>query len=488
MPARASEFVDSDFGSHYKGLQFMWFQVPNFGSMLGQITSPIAAAPWRRSMFEILFGRQPGAFESVLIGAGLILVGFFSLVLLIAMFAIWWERKVAGHIQSRIGPNRVGPIGLLQSLADGIKLLTKEDLIPHHADKLLFRLAPYIAFAPAFAAFLALPFAPNWTYEPRLSAGVFWILAILSVEIMGVILAGWASNNKWSIYGAMREACQMVSYEIPLGISIIVGVMTAGTLNLVELGMLQSGGLHTWIVFRNPFVFSAFFVYFVASLASNKRAPFDLPESESELVAGFHTEYSGMRFAFFFFAEYAAMFVVGGIQAALFLGGWNDPFGILGYYYAQWIVDPAAHQTGLFCLNAIGAGIFTLKALAIIFVQMWIRWTLPRPRIDQVLYACVKVLLPIACVLLLGGALWQLYMPEWESGTVTRPMPWLDFNPWSWSEWARGGATATVVIQAILALVGLTMVGGVVMWVGYAYMTGKGIKQRLTEPEPIAET
>ena len=256
-----------------------------------------------------------------------------------------------------------------------------------------------------------------------MNVGVFWILAMLSVEVMGVILAGWASNNKWSVYGAMREACQMVSYEIPLGISIIIGVMTAGTLNMVQLGHMQGGGIHTWIIYKNPFVFAAFFCYFIASLASNKRAPFDLPESESELVAGFHTEYSGLRFRFFFFAEYAAMFVVGGIQTALFLGGWNDPFGIIGYYFHQFSASPEDHTAGLIALNLIGAGMFVTKALAIVFVQMWIRWTLPRPRIDQVLYACVKVLLPLACVLLLGAALWQLLIPD-------RPgVPWVDYNP-----------------------------------------------------------
>jgi len=397
--------------------------------------------------------------------------------MLIAMFSIWWERKVAGHMQSRLGPNRVGPIGLLQSLADGIKLLTKEDLLPRDADSFLFRIAPYLAFAPAFAAFLALPFGPDMTFEPRLAVGLFWILAILSVEVMGVILAGWASNNKWAVYGAMREACQMVSYEIPLGISIIIGVMSAGTLNLVELGHLQGGGLHTWLIFKNPFVFLSFFTYFIASLASNKRAPFDLPESESELVAGFHTEYSGLRFSFFFFAEYAAMFVVGGIQAALFLGGWNDPFGLIGYFYQKFLAD--GNTTGLILVNLIGAAIFSAKCLTIIFVQMWLRWTLPRPRIDQVLYACVKVLLPLACALLLGAAIWQWLIPE-------RPgIPWQDYNPWNFADWVRAGYGPTLVTQVILALVGLTGFSATVGWIAWAAYSGRGIVQRLTDPAPI---
>src|SRR5205823_912127 len=194
-----------------------------------------------------LLGLEITPFSTLVYDVLIVATVFAGVVSLIAMFCIWWERKVAGHMQSRIGPNRVGPIGILQSLADGIKLILKEDLVPGGADKLLFRLAPYLAFAPAFAAFLALPFGPDMTFEPRLNAGLFWILAILSVEVMGVILAGWASNNKWSIYGAMREACQMVSYEIPLGISILVGVMSAGTLNMLRISHLQDGGIHTWL-------------------------------------------------------------------------------------------------------------------------------------------------------------------------------------------------------------------------------------------------
>jgi NADH-quinone oxidoreductase subunit H len=439
-------------------------------SMLADASSPL----FQRTIFEAL-GVPETAAGVAIYSFAIVAMVFLPLVSVIAMFCIWWERKVAGHMQSRLGPNRVGPFGLLQSLADGVKLLLKEDLRPGDADSVLFRLAPYLAFTPAFAAFLALPFGPDLTFEPRLAVGLFWLLAILSVEVMGVILAGWASNNKWSVYGAMREACQMVSYEIPLGISIIVGVMTAGTLNLVDLGHLQGGGLHTWLVFKNPFAFLAFFVYFVASLASNKRAPFDLPESESELVAGFHTEYSGLRFSFFFFAEYAAMFVVGGIQAALFLGGWNDPFGLVGYFHNQFTVS--GNTTGLIAVNVIASGIFAFKALAIIFIQMWLRWTLPRPRIDQVLYACVKVLLPMACALLLGASLWQLLVLE-------RPgVPWVEYNPFSLSAWS--GAYPALITQIVLMLIGLTMVSGVLMWVTYAALSGRNLKQRLTDPAPF---
>ena len=432
---------------------------------------------------------QPSLWLTAIYGFIVIAAVYIPLISAIAMFCIWLERKLAGHFQSRIGPNRVGPFGLLQSIADGVKLLLKEDLLPAEADALLMRLAPYLAFSPVLVAFVALPFGPDLCFEPRLSVGLFLLLAILSVEVMGVILAGWASNNKWSVYGAMREACQMVSYEIPLGLSIIVGVMAAGTLNLVALSTQQGGGIHTWLIFRNPFTLLAFFTYFIASLASNKRAPFDLPESESELVAGYHTEYSGLRFSFFFFAEYAGMFVVGGIQTALFLGGWNDPLGILGWAYAKYRplfdVDPTlVHALPVLLVNLIGSSIFGGKALLIIFIQMWIRWTLPRPRIDQVLYTCVKVLLPMACALLLGGALWQLFVPGLNR------VPWsttdgVRFNPWNFSMWHSLGATGTLVTQVFLALLGISAMSAVLGWIGYAIVTGRGLKQRLTDPEPI---
>lgn len=372
---------------------------------------------------------------------------FLPLISLIAMFCIWWERKTAGHIQSRVGPVHVGGrFGWLQSLADGVKLVSKEDLIPTGADHLLFRLAPYLAFAPVFAAFVALPFGPQWCFEPALHIGVLYLLAVLAVEVMGTMLAGWGSNSKWSIYGAMREACQMVSYEIPLGLAIICGVLTAGTLNLVSLNYLQGGGMMDWFLYHNPFIFATFFIYYIASLASTKRAPFDLPESESELVAGYHTEYSGIRWSFFFFGEYGSMFVVGAIQAMLFLGGWNSPLGPYDPIYAWIGFDPLmageAHFTGaiaeattwggkaevlgltpmgLIALNLYCAAWFVFKALTIIFVQIWIRWTLPRIRIDQVLYTCVKVLLPAGLVCLVGVAVWVAVVPQPAVPTSAHP-------------------------------------------------------------------
>jgi NADH-quinone oxidoreductase subunit H len=251
---------------------------------------------------------------------------------------------------------------------------------------------------------------------------------------------------------------------------------------------MQSGGIHTWLIYRNPFIFLAFFVFFVASLASNKRAPFDLPESESELVAGFHTEYSGLRFSFFFFAEYAAMFVIGGVQTALFLGGWNDPFGLIGYYTYKlntaYAADPTtANAVAILILNAIAAGIFVTKCFGIVFVQMWLRWTLPRPRIDQVIYACLKVLLPLSMILLLLASLWQLLIPEPRGMGVM----WRDYNPWNLAYWASHGGTAAYVTQIILTLIGVTGFMLVSGWVFYAIVTGRGHKQRLTDPTWIQE-
>jgi len=331
------------------------------------------------------------------------LIAVFSLFNIVPAFFIWWERKVAGRIQSRMGPMRVGGWhGWAQSPADGIKLIGKEDLIPAGADSMLFRVAPYLALAPAFLAFLCLPFGTYWVFR-NIDIALLFILAMLGVEVVGVIMAGWASNNKWSVYGAMREACQMVSYEIPMTTVLLIPIMSAGTLNLITVGDAQNGGWASWVVFANPFTFIAFFTYFVASLANCKRAPFDLPESESELVAGFLTEYSGFRWSVFFFAEYAAMFVVAALAVTLFLGAWHSPLPM------SWAPTGGGFWNAL-VRGALWSGPlwFIGKCIFMVYVQMWIRWTLPRIRIDQVLYACVQVMFPIALVALLGHAFWML--------------------------------------------------------------------------------
>ncbi|MBI4178833.1 NADH-quinone oxidoreductase subunit NuoH [bacterium] len=299
-----------------------------------------------------------------------------------AAVLVWAERKLAGHFQCRLGPVYVGgKFGWLQSIADGIKLFLKEDIIPTDADRPLFRLAPYLAVIGVLAAFVAFPISEHLLVAD-LNIGIFFILAVLTVEVFGVILAGWASNNKWSLLGAMRAAAQMVSSEIPMGLAILLPVMTAESLSLKTIVADQSGGILKWYVFQPPFFMAvAFLIFFVAGLASLKRSPFDLPEAESELTAGFHTEYSGMRFSFFFMAEYAGMLLVSGLAALLYLGGWH---GILpGQSGVEW---------------------FLLKTSFLLFVMIWIRWTLPRLRIDQVVYVGWKVMTPFALVCVLGQA------------------------------------------------------------------------------------
>ncbi len=335
------------------------------------------------------------------------LLGVIAFVSLLAMFAIWWERKVSAFIQSRLGPMRVGAWhGWAQSLADGVKLLAKEDLVPAGADRALFRLAPYLAFAPALCAFVALPFGVYWVFRD-LDVALLFVLAMMSIEIVAVLLAGWASNNKWSVFGAMREACQVVSYEIPMGMSLLVPVMIAGSMQLTEIAAQQSGGWMNWNAFHSPWAAIALCTYYVSSLASCKRAPFDLPEAESELVAGFHTEYSGFRWSLFFFAEYAAMFVVSGLSVILFLGAWDAPWA--GLAPAGWGgPDAPAAQQLLSGVLFSGPIWFILKCMFLVYVQMWLRWTLPRLRIDQVLYSCVQVVLPLTLVTLLASAVWEL--------------------------------------------------------------------------------
>ena len=316
--------------------------------------------------------------------ATVVLIAFVALS---AVFFIWLERKVAGRIQDRLGPTRVGgKFGWLQTIADGMKLLVKEDLIPAHADHFLFRLGPYIAFCGSFLAFVALPFGNNVVAQ-NMNIAVFYMLAVMSTEVFGIILAGYGSGSKWSLFGGMREAAQVVSYEVPMAICVLIPVIVAGTMSLNAIGRQQTGLFWNWYLFNDPFTFCAFWTYFTCATASCKRAPFDLAEAESELVAGFHTEYSGLRWSFFFMAEYGSMFAVSGIATLLFLGGWQT--GLLPFELSD-VLGPIVG-------NVINVIVFIAKCWLLVFVMMWVRWTLPRLRIDQVMMTCLKYLLPISC-------------------------------------------------------------------------------------------
>jgi len=356
-----------------------------------------------------------------------LLAALIHAALLINLFAvlplvyIWLERKVAGRIQDRLGPTRVGgKFGWLQTLADGIKLIQKEDLIPASADGMMFRMAPYLACVASFAAFMVLPVADGWVGVAA-ECGAFLILALMSLEVLGIILAGYSSGSKWALFGAMREAAQMVSYEIPMAICALIPLVIAGSLNLQVIAKLQSGGIWNWFIFHDPFSFFAFFCYFTVATASVKRAPFDLAEAESELVAGFHTEYSGFRWSIFFLAEYASMFAVSGIAVLLFLGGWESGLGfpesiLNGLRSWGQGVPVQGFVLGNYLANLIHAHLFVVKASLLVCVQIWVRWTLPRLRIDQVMTTCLKYLVPISCFLFLGAVIWPLVLASSKLG------------------------------------------------------------------------
>ncbi len=328
--------------------------------------------------------------------AGILLFGVMAINALVAVYV---ERKVSAFIQDRVGPMgqgagfHAGKWGLLQTIADTLKLLLKEDVIPRAADRKLFIMAPFVVFIGAFIAISALPFSST-IQVIDVNIGVFYILAVSSLGVIGMILAGWASDNKWSLYGAMRSAAQIVSYEIPAALSIVLAIMITGTISLQGIIEAQSGTiwgfLPNWIVFHSPFAFIGFFIYFIAGVAETNRTPFDIPEAESELVAGFMTEYSGLRWAFFFLSEYANMFVVCGIATVAFLGGWQSL--IPGYLDGPvW---------GLFW--------FMSKLLFLMFIIIWFRWTFPRLRVDQLMSVAWKYLLPIALINIFGVGLWML--------------------------------------------------------------------------------
>lgn len=347
----------------------------------------------------------------------IIAIGLFGFSALFALFGVYAERKVSAFIQDRLGPTETGKYGSLQTFADILKMLQKELITPAAADKLLFILAPAIIFIAVYLGFAALPWGPGLV-PAKLNLGLYYVFAIISIETLGILMAGWGSNNKYSILGAMRSAAQIISYEIPAGFAIISVVMIAQTLNLQDIssqqGILSSetikfsgfwdvtstGGFFAWNIFRAPHLIIAFVIYFIASLAESNRAPFDIPEAESELVAGFHTEYTGLRFALVFLAEYSMMFLVSMVGVILFLGAWNTPLPNIGpVHLATW-------TTGA----AWGILWITIKTLTLVGIQMWIRWTLPRFRVDQLMALGWKILTPLAFACMLISGVWRLWL------------------------------------------------------------------------------
>ncbi|MDA0822306.1 MAG: NADH-quinone oxidoreductase subunit NuoH [Proteobacteria bacterium] len=323
-------------------------------------------------------------------------------IMLAVAYLVFAERKVIGYIQVRIGPNRVGPRGWLQPIADAIKLLCKEVIIPDGADRFLFVLAPVLALGPALAAWAVIPFGSEVVLA-NINAGLLYILALTSLGVYGIIIAGWASNSKYAFLGAMRSAAQIVSYEIPMGFALVGVLIAAGSLNLGDIIEAQRGNPLTW--FWLP-LFPLFIIYFISGLAETNRAPFDVSEGESEIVAGFHVEYAGMAFALFFLAEYANMIMISALTSVMFLGGWLSPF----------IAFADVPVVGLF----FGDGIhwFVFKTSLFLFLFLWFRATFPRFRYDQIMRLGWKVFLPITIVWLVVVAAMVVYqVPPWFAGS-----------------------------------------------------------------------
>jgi NADH-quinone oxidoreductase subunit H len=315
-------------------------------------------------------------FEMVIVG-----ICAISLFAVLGLVLVLMERRVAAWIQIRLGPNRVGPKGLLQSVADTVKLLVKEGMTPDGADKFLFNLAPYIAMMVAMLLLAPITFAKDLAIW-NMNIGVLYVSAISSVSVIGILMAGWASNNKYSLMGAMRSGAQIVSYELSAGLSVLAIVVLTGSLNLNDIVTSQADG---WWIFKGHIpVIIAFIIFIIAVTAETNRAPFDLAEAESELTAGFHTEYSGMKFALFFLAEYINVFIVCAIGATIFLGGWM-PFHIGHWESFNHVMDYIPSSFWFFG-----------KTFFLIFLIMWFRWTFPRLRIDQLLNLEWKYLLPIS--------------------------------------------------------------------------------------------
>ncbi len=357
---------------------------------------------------QSLLGVDPATWPySWVVHLGLMVALALLAFVFIALFAgpvTYWERRIAARIMSRVGPNRVGPQGVLQWLADGLKCFLKEDIIPTAADKPLFRFAPYLVFGGYMSTFVVLPFGANLV-GADLDVGLLYLLAISGLVVIGILMAGWSSNSKWALFGGIRSAAQLVSYEIPSAFALMAVVLAAGTLSMQGLVQAQGGWPWEWFLVRNPFLFVAFFVSLTASVAESNRTPFDLPEGESELVAGFHVEYSGMRFLWFMFAEWGNLWVISVLASVAFLGGWQIP-GVAA--------NTLSGATGLAWVGwqALSFAVLVAKVSMLVVFVIQLRWTLPRLRVDQMMILCWKYLVPLALVCVAGVLVLLAAVPE----------------------------------------------------------------------------
>jgi NADH-quinone oxidoreductase subunit H len=365
-----------------------------------EILALLIAPEWVRSLTG---ERPPNVFWAEYVVWPLIqIVIVLFIVLTVVAYLVYFERKVSAFIQARLGPMRVGPWGILQPAADGLKLLLKEDIIPIKADKLVFSIAPIISVVATLVVLAVIPWGAAWATIANVNIGLLFVLAVSSVSVLGLVLAGWSSNSKYSLLGALRSSAQMVSYEVGMGLSIIGALIFARTLSLSGIVEAQRADGLPYVLFQ-PL---GFLVYMISALGETNRAPFDLPEAESELVAGYHTEYSGFRWALFFMAEYTAMLVTSAVAVTLFLGGWYFPG--LDWIRSNW-------GPNIYVLLSVAA--FALKIAVLIYAYMWFRWTWPRYRYDQLMELGWKWMIPAGLVnVVLTGVWYVLALPESQGG------------------------------------------------------------------------
>ena len=353
---------------------------------------------------------------------------FLPFLLIFVILAVYAERKVSAFVQDRMGPMEVGYYGLFQTIADLLKMLQKEDIVPKAADKKLFLVAPLLIFMAVFTGYAVLPLHSGLG-GASIETGIYFLLAIISLDVLGILMAGWGSNSKFALYGAMRSVAQMISYEVPMGLSVICVIVISQTLDLQEISYQQGifyegtnylfgwaglgidtseiGGILTWNLFRAPLLIPVFIIFFIASLAESNRTPFDLPESESEIIGGFHTEYPGFRWGIIMLAEYGMMLLVSLVATILFLGSWNTPFPNIGPVQ---LADWTSGTPGMLSGAAWGMFWFLTKASGLVFLQMIARWTYPRLRVDQLMHLSWKYLTPFALLLLLLNGMWRILM------------------------------------------------------------------------------